>query len=120
MFPNRNKTKTQLGYMQIKISISVIAALLIAISSLATLHIANADTFPSSSPVQPHAKQDTMNATITAGLQLANQSSQLWQEKLHHNQSDDQQEQSLTANGLNSRNDKVDNHSPSVLSQLPF
>ena len=119
MFPNRNKTKTQLGYMQIKISISVIAALLIAISSLATLHIANADTFPSSSPVQPQAKQDAMNTTITAGLQLANQSSQLWQEKVHH-QSDDQQEQPLTANGLNSRDDKLDNHSPSVLSQLPF
>ena len=106
--------------MQIKISIPVIAAMLIAISSLAMLHIANADTFPSSPPVQPNSKQNAMNTTITAGLQLANQSSQIWQEKLHRNQSDDQQEQSLTANGLNSRNEKVDNHSPSVLSQLPF
>ena len=103
--------------MQIKISIPVIAAMLIAISSLAMLHMSNADTFP---PVQPNSKQNAMNTTITAGLQLANQSSQLWQEKLHRNQSDDQQEQSLAANGLNSRNDKVDNHSPSVLSQLPF
>jgi hypothetical protein len=106
--------------MQIKILIPVIAAMLIAICSLPNHYIANADTFPSSSQVQPDSKQDAMNTTITAGLQLANQSSQLWQEKLYRNQSDDQQEQSLAANRLNSRNDKVDNHSPSVLSQLPF
>jgi|SRR5919202_1287850 hypothetical protein len=106
--------------MQIKILILISAAMLIAISCLATLHTANAYTFPSPSPVQLDSKQDAMNTTITAGLQLANQSSQLWQEKLHRNQPDNQQEQSLTANGLNNRDDKVDNHSPSVLSQLPF
>src|SRR5690242_15621498 len=106
--------------MQINILMPVIPAMLIAISTLATLHIANADTFPSSYPSKPDSKQDAMNTTITAGLELANQSSQLWQEKLHRNPADDQQEQSLTANGLNSRHAKVDNHSPSVLSQLPF
>jgi hypothetical protein len=84
---------------------------------LTTLHIANADIFPSSYPSQPDSKQDATNATITAGLQLANQSSQLWQEKLHRNQADDRQEQSLTAN---SPDDKIDNRLPSVLSQLPF
>jgi hypothetical protein len=95
----------------------VFAAVLVTIS-LATLHMANADSFLSSS-VQPHAKQDAMKATITDGLRLANQSSQQWQEKQQHNQSD-QQEQPLLANGLNSRNDKLDNHSPSVISELPF
>jgi len=106
--------------MQINILIPVIAAMLIAISTLTTLHIANADIFPPSYPSQLDSKQDATNATITAGLQLANQSSQLWQEKLHRNQPDDQQEQSLTANGLDSPDDKIDNHLPSVLSQLPF
>jgi hypothetical protein len=43
----------------------------------------------------------------------------MWQQK--RNQSDEQQEQSITANGLNSHsNNKFDNHSPSVLAELPF
>ncbi len=52
--------------------------------------IANADSFLSS-PVQPYAKQDAMKATITDGLQLANQSSQQWLEKKQNNPSDQQQ-----------------------------
>jgi hypothetical protein len=58
---------------------------------------------------------------ITDGLRLANQSSQQWQEKQEHNQCD-QQEQPLTANGLNSHNnnDELTNHSPSVITELPF
>ena len=94
----------------------VFAAVLVTVS-LAALHIANADSFLSS-PVQPHANQDAIKTTITDGLLLANQSSQRWQEKQEHNQSD--QQQPLTANVLNSRNDKLDNHSPSVISELPF
>jgi hypothetical protein len=92
------------------------AAVLVTIS-LATLHMANADSFLSS-PVQPHAKQDAMKATITDGLRLANQSSEQWQEKQQHNQPD--QQQPLTANELNSHKNKFDNHSPSVISELPF
>jgi hypothetical protein len=99
------------------ILILVFVAILVTIS-LATLHIANADSLLSSS-IQPHVKQDAINTTITDGLRLANQSSQLWQEKQQHDKSD-QQEQPLIANGLNSHNDKLDNNSPSVLAQLPF
>ena len=103
--------------MQMMILILVFVSILVTIS-LAILHIANADSLLSSS-IQPHVKQDAMNATITDGLRLANQSSQLWQEKQQHDKSD-QQEQPLIANGLNSHNDKLDNNSPSVLAQLPF
>jgi hypothetical protein len=61
-----------------------------------------------------------MKATITDGLRLANQSSQQWQEKQQHNQSD-QQGQTLTAHGLNSHsNNKFDDHSPTIVSILPF
>lgn len=94
---------------------AVFAAVFLMISSVA-LYIANAG-FSTSSPAQPSSKQDAMNTTITAGLQLANQSSQLWQEKLHRNQ---QQEQPLTANGPNSHDDKLDNHSPTVVPIMPF
>jgi|SRR6187200_2374887 hypothetical protein len=103
--------------MQMKLLTSIFAAVIVAIS-LATLHMANADSLLSSS-IQPHVKQDAINTTITDGLRLANESSQLWQEKQQHDQSD-QQEQPLIANGLNSHNDKLDNNSPSVLAQLPF
>jgi hypothetical protein len=96
----------------------VFAAVLVTIS-LAMLHLANADSLPSS-PVLPHPKHDAMKATITDGLRLANQSSQQWQEKQQHNQSD-QQEQPPTANGLNSHsNSKFDNHSPSIIAELLF
>jgi uncharacterized membrane protein len=122
MFPNQNKTETYLAYMQMKVLTPVFIVL--ATISLAMLHMANADSFLSSpmlpSPVQPNAKQDAMKATITDGLRLANQSSQHWQEKQQHNQSN-QQQQPLIANGLNSNtNNKFDNHSPSVISELPF
>ncbi|MFL6420648.1 MAG: hypothetical protein ACJ71P_14765 [Nitrososphaeraceae archaeon] len=103
--------------MEIKILIIAFAAVLITIS-LATLHMANADSYLSS-PVQTHEKQDTMKSMITDGVRLANQSSQRWQEKQQHSQSD-QQEQPLTANVLNSRNHMFDNHSPSVISGLPY
>jgi hypothetical protein len=116
MFPNQNKIKTKLAYMQMKILIPVFAAVFVTMS-LATLHIANADSFLSSA-VQPREKQHAMKSMITDGLRLANQSSQQWQEKLQHNQSN--QQQPLTASGLNSHNDKLDNHSPSIISQLPF
>ena len=56
---------------------------------------------------------------ITDGLRLANHSSQQWQEKMQHNHSD-QRAQPLITNGLNSRNDKLNNHSPSIISELPF
>jgi hypothetical protein len=92
----------------------VFAAVLVMIS-LAMLHLANADSLPSS-PVLPHPKHDAMKATITDGLRLANQSSQQWQEKQQHNQSNQP-----TANGLNSHsNNKFDNHSPSIIAELPF
>jgi hypothetical protein len=83
------------------------------------LHMANADPFLSS-PVQPHAKQDAMKSMITDGLRLANQSSQQWQEKKQQHDPSDQQEQPLTANVLYSHKNKFDNHSPSVISELPF
>ena len=100
-----------------KILTAVFAAVFITISLATTLHIADADSFLTS-PVQPREKQDAMKSMITDGLRLANQSSQQWQEKLQHSQSD--QQQPLTASGLNSHNDKLDNHSPSIISQLPF
>jgi Spy/CpxP family protein refolding chaperone len=94
------------------------AAMLVITVSLVTIHMANADSLPSS-PVQPNSNQDAIKSMITDGLQLANQSSQQWQQK--HNLSNDQQEQPITANGLNSHsNNKFDNHSPSVLAELPF
>jgi phospholipase C len=100
-----------------QMNVLITAAILVTIISLAMLQMANADSFLSSPPVQqPHSMQDAMNTTITDGLQLANQSSRLCQEKLHHNQSD----QPLTANGLNGHNNKFDNQSPSVLAGLPF
>lgn len=58
-----------------------------------------------------------MKSMITDGLRLANQSSQQWLEK--RNQSG-QQEQPLIANALNSHNNRFDNHSPSVIAELPF
>jgi hypothetical protein len=60
-----------------------------------------------------------MKSMIIDGLRLANHSSQQWQQKLQHNPSY-QQEQPLITNEMNSRNDKLDNHSPSVISELPF
>jgi hypothetical protein len=104
--------------MQMKKLTPVFTIVVIAIS-LVTIHVANADSFPLS-PIQPSAKQDAMNNTITDNLRLANQSSQIWQEKLHPNQPDNQQ-QPITANSLNSHsNNKFDNRSPSVISELPF
>ncbi len=97
-----------------KISISAFAAILVIVF-FTTLYMANADSFLSS-PVQPHEKQDAMKMTRTDGLRLANQSSQRWQEKQEHNQSDQQQ----PANVLNNRNHQFDNHSPSVISGLPY
>jgi hypothetical protein len=54
---------------------------------------------------------------ITAGLRLANQSSQQWQQK--RNQFPDQQEQLLIENTLINHNNKFDNHSSAVF-ELPF
>jgi hypothetical protein len=103
--------------MQIKLLGTVFAAIVVAMS-LSTLHMANADYSSQSSPVKPNSKQDAMKNMITAGLQLANQSSQQRQQK--HNQSNDQQEQPLMENSLINHNNKFDNHSPSLLAQLPF
>ena len=100
--------------MQIKLLSTVFAAIVLA----TTLHMANADYSSQSSPVKPNSKQDAMKNMITAGLQLANQSSQERQQK--HNQSNDQQEQPLMENSLINHNNKFDNHSPSLLAQLPF
>ena len=100
-----------------KISIPAFAAILLIVF-FATLFMANADSFLSS-PLQPHGNQDAIKTMITDGLRLANQSSQRWQEKQEHNQPD-QQEQPLTVNELNGRNHKFDNHSPSVISGLPY
>jgi DNA-binding NarL/FixJ family response regulator len=98
-----------------KMSISAFGAILLIVF-FTTLYMANADSFLSS-PVQPHGNQDAIKTTITDGLRLANETSQRWQEKQGHNQSD--QQQPLTANGLNSRNHQFDNHSPSVISGMP-
>jgi hypothetical protein len=76
-------------------------------------HIANADSLPSS-PVQSHPNQDAIKTRITDNLRLANETSQRWQDKQEHTQSDQQQ-----PNVLNSRNHQFDNHSPSVISGLP-
>lgn len=103
--------------MQIKLLSTVFAAIVLAMS-LSSLHMANADYSSQSSPVKPNSKQDAMKNMITAGLQLANQSSQERQQK--HNQSNDQQEQPLMENSLINHNNKFDNHSPSLLAQLPF
>ena len=104
--------------MQLKKLTPVFTMVVVAIS-LVTLHLANADSFPLSS-IQRSAKQDAMNNTITANLRLANQSSQILQEKLHPSETDNQQ-QSITANSLNSHsNYKYDNRSPSVIGELPF
>src|ERR1051325_2175185 len=105
--------------MQIKLLSTVFAAIVLAMS-LSTLHMANADYSSQSSPVKPNSKQDAMKNMITAGLQLANQPSQQRQQK--HNQSDDQQEQKqpLMENSLINHNNKFDNHSPSLLAQIPF
>jgi hypothetical protein len=100
--------------MQMKISIPAFAAILLIVF-FATLFMANADSFLSS-PLQPHGNQDAIKTMITDGLRLANETSQRWQEKQEHTQSDQQQ----TANVLNSRNHQFDNHSPSVISGLPY
>ena len=102
--------------MQIKVLSTVFAAIVVAMS-LSTLHIANAAySSQSLSPIKPNPKQDAMKNMITAGLQLANQSSQQWQQK--HNQFNDQQ--LLIENSLINQDNKFDNHSPSLLAQLPF
>jgi hypothetical protein len=103
--------------MQTKVLSTVFAAIVV-VMSLTTLHMANADSSPSSAPVQPRAKHDAMNSMIAEGLRIANQPSQQWQQK--HNQSDDQQEQPLIENSLINHTNKFDNHSPSILAQLPF
>jgi len=103
--------------MRIKVLSTVFAAIVVAMS-LSTLHVANAVNSSQSSPVKPSSKQDAMKNMITAGLQLANQSSQQWQQK--HNQSNDQQEQPLKENSLVNHSNKFDNYSPSLLAQLPF
>ena len=104
--------------MQIKVLSTVFAAIVV-VMSLSTLHMANAAySSQSLSPIKPNPKQDAMKNMITAGLQLANQSSQHWQQK--HNQSDDQQAQPLMENSLTNHNNKFDNHSPSLLAPLPF
>ena len=103
--------------MQIKLLSTVFAAIVLAMS-LSTLHMANADYSSQPSPVKANSKQDAMKNMITAGLQLANQSSQQRQQK--HNQSNDQQEQPLMENSLINHNNKFDNHSPSLLAQIPF
>jgi hypothetical protein len=97
-----------------KVSISAFAAILVIVF-FTTLYMANADSFQAS-PVQPRGNQDAMKSMITDGLRLANETSQRWQEK--HNQSNDQQEQ--PANVPNSRYHQFDNHSPSVISGLPY
>ena len=92
-----------------KISISAFAAILVIVF-FTTLYMANA------SPVQLRGNQDAMKSMITDGLRLANETSQRWQEKQEHTQSDQQQ----TTNVLNNRNHQFDNHSPSVISGLPY
>ena len=102
--------------MQMKVLSTVFAAIVVAMS-LSTLHMANA-AISQSSPVKSNPKQDAMKNMITAGLQLANQSSQQRQQK--HNQFNEQEAQPLKENSLINHNNKFDNHSPSILAQLPF
>ena len=99
--------------MRIKVLSTVFAAIVVAMS-LSTLHMANAVNSSQLSPVKPNSKQDAMKNMITAGLQLANQSSQQRQQK--HTQSNDHP----VENSLINHNNKFDNHSPSILAQLPF
>ena len=113
--------------------IPALAALLTVMSS-ATVKIANADSFPfSPSPIQSQqqqlhqVQQHTILSTNSDDLQLTDhllplssltpsQSSQQQQNGTA------QQQQPLIANGLASHNNnnEVDNHSPSVISELPF
>lgn len=114
--------------------IPALAALLTVMSS-ATVKIANADSFPfSPSPIQSQQQQQlhqvqqhTILSTNSDELQLTDhllplssltpsQSSQQQQNGTA------QQQQPLIANGLASHNNnnEVDNHSPSVISELPF
>jgi len=99
--------------MQRKLLSTVFAAIVVAVS-LSTLHMANAAYSSQASPVGPNSKQDAMKNMITAGLQLANQSSQQWQQK--QTQSNDHP----VENSLVNHDNKFDNHSPSILAQLPF
>ena len=102
--------------MRIKILSTVFAAIVVGMS-LST-HVANADYSSISSPGRSDPKQDAMKNMITAGLQLANQSSQQWQQK--HNEFNDQLEGPLIENSLINHTNKFDNRSPSVIAQLPF
>ncbi len=113
--------------------IPALAALLMTMS-LATLRVANADSFPfSPSPIQsqqqqPHqVQQYTTLSTNSGGLQLTDHllplSSLIPSQSSQQQQQNEtaQQQQPLIANGLVSHNNnKVDNHSPSVISELPF
>ena len=96
--------------------LSTVFAAIFVVMSLATLHMASTVfSLSSSSPSKPNSKQDDMKNMITAGLQLANQSSQQLGQK--HKQSNDQQEQPLIENSLINHSNKFDNHSPI---ELPF
>jgi hypothetical protein len=115
-------------------AVIILCASIVTVLFSSAINMANADSFPFSpmlpSPVQSHAKQDAMKTMITDGLRLADQSFPLSslvpplqqsQEKQQHNESN--QQEPLIADGLNSQNNnnKLDNnHSPSVISELPF
>src|SRR5919197_567925 len=103
--------------MPIKTLILVFAAVFVTVFLLATLHMAKANSYPSA-PVGPHSNQDAIKTTITDGLQLANQTYQQWQGKLQQHKQSDQEEKQMIANGHS--NNKFDNHSPSVMVELPF
>jgi hypothetical protein len=120
--------------------ISALAAIFVMIF-LTSFGMANADTF-SFSPMMPSPIQSQLTlhqqdlnglriTTISDGLQLTNHPFALssliptlkqpseQQQQQQQNQTT-QQQQPLTASELNNNSNKLDNHSPSVISELPF
>jgi hypothetical protein len=134
-----NKFKIEFSQALIPILAVIMSALLVTIFST-TMNIANANSFPLSpisvSPVQlqpPHQQQDTNGMTITTNsneLRFTDhllpflpplQQSQSKASQPQQQMNQPPQEQPLGTKGISSdHNNKLDNHSPSIVSILPF
>jgi hypothetical protein len=137
-----NKFKIEFSQALIPTLAVIMSALLVTIFST-TMNIANANSFPLSpisvSPVQLqplHQQQDTNGMTITTNsneLRLTDnplpflpppqqsQSQPSQQQQQQQMNQPTQQKQPLNANEMSdSHNNKFDNHSPTIVSILPF
>jgi hypothetical protein len=134
-----NKIKIEFSEALIPILAVIMSALLVTIFST-TMSIANANPFPLSpisvSPVQLqplHQQQDTNGMTITTNsneLRLTDnplpflpppQQSQSQPSQQQQQMNQPPQKQPLNANEMSdSHNNKFDNHSPTIVSILPF